>query len=149
MQEIVSYLKEQYNKALMDQMKLTDMIHILENKINNIVNREISHSIKEDNSDFVFQVHTFENILEDEALVSLKERKDKLEEELRNLKDNLKDVDGVVNRLRTLYEKAHTYEISSKQNETCKTKLEFIIQLMDNDVQRAKLELVSFLKEDL
>lgn len=89
----------------------------------------------------------YEKSLDREELIKIKNRKEELEKELSDIKEELQINKTNVDKYR------HLYEMSLNKNGKglkldIYNKLEFILQLMDNDIVRAKLELAGILKEE-
>lgn len=153
MQEIISYLKEEYNRVLYDSKMISNELQSIDRELEKIAEQEKCIGIREDNPEYFFQVQCYEKIFDEEALISINQRRTELDSRKCELLIKAKDIDGVVNRLRTLYERASAFQNmsvdSGNHDISGRSKLEFILQLMDSDIQRAKLELSSFLKEEL
>lgn len=119
----------------------------IHNEFDKLTERENSISVREDAPDYVFQVDCYEKSLDREELIKIKNRKEELEKELSDIKEELQINKTNVDKYR------HLYEMSLNKNGKglkldIYNKLEFILQLMDNDIVRAKLELVGILKEE-
>ena len=147
MDEIVAYFKGELNKADFKRKNLENQVQCIHNEFDKLTERENSISVREDAPDYVFQVDCYEKSLDREELIKIKNRKEELEKELSDIKEELQinktNVDKYI----------HLYEMSLNKNGKglkldIYNKLEFILQLMDNDIVRAKLELVGILKEE-
>jgi len=122
-------------------------VRCIHNEFDKLTERENSISVREDAPDYVFQVDCYEKSLDREELIKIKNRKEELEKELSDIKEELQINKTNVDKYR------HLYEMSLNKNGKglkldIYNKLEFILQLMDNDIVRAKLELVGILKEE-
>lgn len=147
MDEIVAYFKGELNKADFKRKNLENQVQCIHNEFDKLTERENSISVREDASDYVFQVDCYEKSLDREELIKIKNRKEELEKELSDIKEELQINKTNVDKYR------HLYEMSLNKNGKglkldIYNKLEFILQLMDNDIVRAKLELVGILKEE-
>ena len=147
MDEIVAYFKGELNKADFKRKNLENQVRCIHNEFDKLTERENSISVREDAPDYVFQVDCYEKSLDREELIKIKNRKEELEKELSDIKEELQINKTNVDKYRHLYEmslnkngKGLKLDIYNKQ--------EFILQLMDNDIVRAKLELVGILKEE-
>ena len=126
---------------------LENQVQCIHNEFDKLTERENSISVREDAPDYVFQVDCYEKSLDREELIKIKNRKEELEKELSDIKEELQINKTNVDKYR------HLYEMSLNKNGKglkldIYNKLEFILQLMDNDIVRAKLELVGILKEE-
>lgn len=147
MDEIVAYFKGELNKADFKRKNLENQVQCIHNEFDKLTERENSISVREDAPDYVFQVDCYEKSLDREELIKIKNRKEELEKELSDIKEELQINKTNVDKYR------HLYEMSLNKNGKglkldIYNKLEFILQLMDNDIMRAKLELVGILKEE-
>jgi predicted RNase H-like nuclease (RuvC/YqgF family) len=147
MDEIVAYFKCELNKADFKRKNLENQVQCIHNEFDKLTERENSISVREDAPDYVFQVDCYEKSLDREELIKIKNRKEELEKELSDIKEELQINKTNVDKYR------HLYEMSLNKNGKglkldIYNKLEFILQLMDNDIVRAKLELVGILKEE-
>lgn len=147
MDEIVAYFKGELNKADFKRKNLENQVQCIHNEFDKLTERENSISVREDAPDYVFQVDCYEKSLDREELIKIKNRKEELEKELSDIKEELQ-----INKT-NVYKYRHLYEMSLNKNGKglkldIYNKLEFILQLMDNDIVRAKLELVGILKEE-
>lgn len=147
MDEIVAYFKGELNKADFKRKNLENQVQCIHNEFDKLTERENSISVREDAPDYVFQVDCYEKSLDREELIKIKNRKEKLEKELSDIKEELQINKTNVDKYR------HLYEMSLNKNGKglkldIYNKLEFILQLMDNDIVRAKLELAGILKEE-
>ena len=147
MDEIVAYFKGELNKADFKRKNLENQVRCIHNEFDKLTERENSISVREDALDYVFQVDCYEKSLDREELIKIKNRKEELEKELSDIKEELQINKTNVDKYR------HLYEMSLNKNGKglkldIYNKLEFILQLMDNDIVRAKLELVGILKEE-
>lgn len=147
MDEIVAYFKGELNKADFKRKNLENQVQCIHNEFDKLTERENSISVREDAPDYVFQVDCYEKSLDREELIKIKNRKEELEKELSDIKVELQINKTNVDKYR------HLYEMSLNKNGKglkldIYNKLEFILQLMDNDIVRAKLELVGILKEE-
>lgn len=147
MDEIVAYFKGELNKADFKRKNLENQVRCIHNEFDKLTERENSISVREDAPDYVFQVDCYEKSLDREELIKIKNRKEELEKELSDIKEELQINKTNVDKYR------HLYEMSLNKNGKglkldIYNKLEFILQLMDNDIVRAKLELVGILKEE-
>lgn len=147
MDEIVAYFKGELNKADFKRKNLENQVQCIHNEFDKLTERENSISVREDALDYVFQVDCYEKSLDREELIKIKNRKEELEKELSDIKEELQINKTNVDKYR------HLYEMSLNKNGKglkldIYNKLEFILQLMDNDIVRAKLELVGILKEE-
>ena len=147
MDEIVAYFKGELNKADFKRKNLENQVQCIHNEFDKLTERENSISVREDAPDYVFQVDCYEKSLDREELIKIKNRKEELEKELSDIKEELQINKTNVGKYR------HLYEVSLNKNGKglkldIYNKLEFILQLMDNDIVRAKLELVGILKEE-
>lgn len=147
MNEIVAYFKGELNKADFKRKNLENQVQCIHNEFDKLTERENSISVREDAPDYVFQVDCYEKSLDREELIKIKNRKEKLEKELSDIKEELQINKTNVDKYR------HLYEMSLNKNGKglkldIYNKLEFILQLMDNDIVRAKLELAGILKEE-
>lgn len=147
MDEIVAYFKGELNKADFKRKNLENQVQCIHNEFDKLTERENSISVREDAPDYVFQVDCYEKSLDREELIKIKNRKEELEKELSDIKEELQINKKNVDKYR------HLYEMSLNKNGKglkldIYNKLEFILQLMDNDIVRAKLELVGILKEE-
>lgn len=147
MDEIVAYFKGELNKADFKRKNLENQVQCIHNEFDKLTERENSISVREDAPDYVFQVDCYEKSLDREELIKIKNRKEELEKELSDIKEELQINKTNVDKYR------HLYEMSLNKNGKgpkldIYNKLEFILQLMDNDIVRAKLELVGILKEE-
>ena len=147
MDEIVAYFKGELNKADFKRKNLENQVQCIHNEFDKLTERENSISVREDAPDYVFQVDCYEKSLDREELIKIKNRKEELEKELSDIKEELQINKTNVDKYR------HLYEMSLNKNGNglkldIYNKLEFILQLMDNDIVRAKLELVGILKEE-
>lgn len=147
MDEIVAYFKGELNKADFKRKNLENQVRCIHNESDKLTERENSISVREDAPDYVFQVDCYEKSLDREELIKIKNRKEELEKELSDIKEELQINKTNVDKYR------HLYEMSLNKNGKglkldIYNKLEFILQLMDNDIVRAKLELVGILKEE-
>ena len=147
MDEIVAYFKGELNKADFKRKNLVNQVQCIHNEFDKLTERENSISVREDAPDYVFQVDCYEKSLDREELIKIKNRKEELEKELSDIKEELQINKTNVDKYR------HLYEMSLNKNGKglkldIYNKLEFILQLMDNDIVRAKLELVGILKEE-
>lgn len=147
MDEIVAYFKGELNKADFKRKNLENQVQCIHNEFDKLTERENSISVREDAPDYVFQVDCYEKSLDREELIKIKNRKEELEKELSDIKEELQINKTNVDKYRQLYEMS-----LNKNGKGLKldiyNKLEFILQLMDNDIVRAKLELVGILKEE-
>lgn len=147
MDEIVAYFKCELNKADFKRKNLENQVQCIHNEFDKLTERENSISVREDAPDYVFQVDCYEKSLDREELIKIKNRKEELEKELSDIKEELQINKTNVDKYRHLYEMP-----LNKNGKGLKldiyNKLEFILQLMDNDIVRAKLELVGILKEE-
>ena len=147
MDEIVAYFKGELNKADFKRKNLENQVRCIHNEFDKLTERENSISVREDAPDYVFQVDCYEKSLDREELIKIKNRKEELEKELSDIKEELQINKTNVDKYRRLYEMS-----LNKNGKGLKldiyNKLEFILQLMDNDIVRAKLELVGILKEE-
>lgn len=147
MDEIVAYFKGELNKADFKRKNLENQVQCIHNEFDKLTERENSISVREDAPDYVFQVDCYEKSLDREELIKIKNRKEELEKELSDIKEELQINKTNVDKYRRLYEMS-----LNKNGKGLKldiyNKLEFILQLMDNDIVRAKLELVGILKEE-
>ena len=147
MDEIVAYFKGELNKAESQRKNLENQVQCIHNEFDKLTERENSISVREDAPDYVFQVDCYEKSLDREELIKIKNRKEELEKELSDIKEELQINKTNVDKY------SHLYEMSLNKNGKglkldIYNKLEFILQLMDNDIVRAKLELVGILKEE-
>ena len=147
MDEIVAYFKGELNKADFKRKNLENQVRCIHNEFDKLTERENSISVREDAPDYVFQVDCYEKSLGREELIKIKNRKEELEKELSDIKEELQINKTNVDKYR------HLYEMSLNKNGKglkldIYNKLEFILQLMDNDIVRAKLELAGILKEE-
>lgn len=147
MDEIVAYFKGELNKADFKRKNLENQVQCIHNEFDKLTERENSISVMEDAPDYVFQVDCYEKSLDREELIKIKNRKEELEKKLSDIKEELQINKTNVDKYR------HLYEMSLNKNGKglkldIYNKLEFILQLMDNDIVRAKLELVGILKEE-
>ena len=147
MDEIVAYFKGELNKADFKRKNLENQVQCIHNEFDKLTEREKSISVREDAPDYVFQVDCYEKSLDREELIKIKNRKEELEKELSDIKEELQ-----INKT-NVDEYRHLYEMSLNKNGKglkldIYNKLEFILQLMDNDIVRAKLELAGILKEE-
>ena len=147
MDEIVAYFKGELNKADFKRKNLENQVRCIHNEFDKLTERENSISVREDAPDYVFQVDCYEKSLDREELIKIKNRKEELEKELSDIKEELQINKTNVDKYR------HLYEMSLNKNGKglkldIYNKLEFILQLMDSDIVRAKLELVGILKEE-
>lgn len=147
MDEIVAYFKGELNKADFKRKNLENQVQCIHNEFDKLTERENSISVREDAPDYVFQVDCYEKSLDREELIKIKNRKEELEKELSDIKEELQ-----INKT-NVDEYRHLYEMSLNKNGKglkldIYNKLEFILQLMDNDIVRAKLELAGILKEE-
>lgn len=147
MDEIVAYFKGELNKADFKRKNLENQVRCIHNEFDKLTERENSISVREDAPDYVFQVDCYEKSLDREELIKIKNRKEELEKELSDIKEELQINKTNVDKYR------HLYEMSLNKNGKglkldIYNKLEFILQLMDNDIVRAKLELAGILKEE-
>lgn len=147
MDEIVAYFKGELNKADFKRKNLENQVQCIHNEFDKLTERENSISVREDAPDYVFQVDCYEKSLDREELIKIKNRKEELEKELSDIKEELQINKTNADKYR------HLYEMSLNKNGKglkldIYNKLEFILQLMDNDIVRAKLELVGILKEE-
>lgn len=147
MNEIVAYFKGELNKADFKRKNLENQVQCIHNEFDKLTERESSISVREDAPDYVFQVDCYEKSLDREELIKIKNRKEELEKELSDIKEELQINKTNVDKYR------HLYEMSLNKNGKglkldIYNKLEFILQLMDNDIVRAKLELAGILKEE-
>ncbi len=147
MDEIVAYFKGELNKADFKRKNLENQVQCIHNEFDKLTERENSISVREDAPDYVFQVDCYEKSLDREELIKIKNRKEELEKELSDIKEELQINKTNVDKYR------HLYEMSLNKNGKglkldIYNKLEFILQLMDNDIVRAKLELAGILKEE-
>ena len=147
MDEIVAYFKCELNNADFKRKNLENQVQCIHNEFDKLTERENSISVREDAPDYVFQVDCYEKSLDREELIKIKNRKEELEKELSDIKEELQINKTNVDKYR------HLYEMSLNKNGKglkldIYNKLEFILQLMDNDIVRAKLELVGILKEE-
>lgn len=147
MDEIVAYFKGELNKADFKRKNLENQVQCIHNEFDKLTERENSISVREDAPDYVFQVDCYEKSLDREELIKIKNRKEELEKELSDIKEELQINKTNVDKYRRLYKMS-----LNKNGKGLKldiyNKLEFILQLMDNDIVRAKLELVGILKEE-
>ena len=147
MDEIVAYFKGELNKADFKRKNLENQVQCIHNEFDKLTERENSISVREDAPDYVFQVDCYEKSLDREELIKIKNRKEELEKELSDIKEELQINKTNVDKYRYLYEMS-----LNKNGKGLKldiyNKLEFILQLMDNDIVRAKLELAGILKEE-
>ena len=124
----------------------------IENEFNKLTEREKSISVREDTPDYVFQVECFEKNLDDDELDRIMKRKAELEQELSDTKAQLQENKISVEKIRRLYDLSINNINGNKEskglNSDIYNKLEFILQLMDNDIVRAKMELADILKEE-
>lgn len=147
MDEIVAYFKGELNKADFKRKNLENQVQCIHNEFDKLTERENSISVREDAPDYVFQVDCYEKSLDREELIKIKNRKEELEKELSDIKEELQINKTNVDKYRHLYEMSlNKYGKGLKLD--IYNKLEFILQLMDNDIVRAKLELVVILKEE-
>lgn len=147
MDEIVAYFKGELNKADFKRKNLENQVQCIHNEFDKLTERENSISVREDAPDYVFQVDCYEKSLDREELIKIKNRKEELEKELSDIKEELQINKTNVDKYR------HLYKMSLNKNGKglkldIYNKLEFILQLMDNDIVRAKLELAGILKEE-
>lgn len=147
MDEIGAYFKGELNKADFKRKNLENQVQCIHNEFDKLTERENSISVREDAPDYVFQVDCYEKSLDREELIKIKNRKEELEKELSDIKEELQ-----INKT-NVDEYRHLYEMSLNKNGKglkldIYNKLEFILQLMDNDIVRAKLELAGILKEE-
>lgn len=147
MDEIVAYFKGELNKADFKRKNLENQVQCIHNEFDKLTERENSISVREDAPDYVFQVDCYEKSLDREELIKIKNRKEELEKKLSDIKEELQINKTNVDKYR------HLYQMSLNKNGKglkldIYNKLEFILQLMDNDIVRAKLELVGILKEE-
>lgn len=147
MDEIGAYFKGELNKADFKRKSLENQVQCIHNEFDKLTEREKSISVREDAPDYVFQVDCYEKSLDREELIKIKNRKEELEKELSDINEELQINKTNVDKYR------HLYEMSLNKNGKglkldIYNKLEFILQLMDNDIVRAKLELVGILKEE-
>ena len=143
----MAYFKGELNKADFKRKNLENQVQCIHNEFDKLTERENSISVREDAPDYVFQVDCYEKSLDREELIKIKNRKEELEKELSDIKEELQINKTNVDKYR------HLYEMSLNKNGKglkldIYNKLEFILQLMDNDIVRAKLELVGILKEE-
>ena len=172
MDEIVAYFKGELNKADFKRKNLENQVQCIHNEFDKLTERENSISVREDAPDYVFQVDCYEKSLDREELIKIKNRKEELEKELSDIKEEFQINKTNVDKYKHLYEMSldkferKTFKLligGSTASNACSmqgykngkglkldiyNKLEFILQLMDNDIVRAKLELAGILKEE-
>ena len=167
MDEIGAYFKGELNKADFKRKSLENQVQCIHNEFDKLTEREKSISVREDAPDYVFQVDCYEKSLDREELIKIKNRKEELEKELSDINEELQINKTNVDKYRHLYEmsldKFKPLIVGSTAINACSmqgykngkglkldiyNKLEFILQLMDNDIVRAKLELADILKEE-
>ena len=152
MNEVGAYFKEKLNKADFKRRNLENQVKCIENEFNKLTEREKSISVREDTPDYVFQVECFEKNLDDDELDRIMKRKAELEQELSDAKAQLQENKISVEKIRRLYDLSinniNGNSESKGLNSDIYNKLEFILQLMDNDIVRAKMELAGILKEE-
>lgn len=147
MDEVGAYFKEKLNKADFRRRNLENQVQRIKNEFDKLTEREKSISVREDAPDYVFQVDCFEKNLDSEELGKIKSRKAELENELSGINEELQENKRDVERYRHLFELSND-NVNKGLKSDVHDKLEFILQLMDTDIVRAKLELAGILKEE-
>lgn len=148
MNEISRYFKEELNKSVFERQDLVNRIQNIDNELAELANQEERIIVREDNPDFVFQVECFERSMDEKTLTTINDRRSELTEQKKNLTAKIEETDCVIERFRNLFSKACKGGRRKQSNEALYSQLEFIMKLMDSDVQRAKLELANLLKEE-
>ena len=147
MNEISKYFKEEWNKALFEGQNLDNQVQMIDNEMSKLEQQERDISIREDNPDYVFQVECFEKSMDEKSLQSIMERRSELECSRQKLIILIEENNRQVDKYRQLYNESIKCNFKSNNDNFCE-RIEFIIKLMDSDIQRAKIELTNLLKEE-
>ena len=147
MNEISKYFKEEWNKALFEKQNLDNQMQIIDNELSKLEQQENDISVREDNPDYVFQVDCFEKRMDEETLSSIAARRCELKERRLELEKLIEDKNVDINKFNNLYDESIRHN-ENKIKADIYDRIEFIIKLMDSDIQRAKIELTNFLKEE-
>lgn len=147
MNEISKYFKEEWNKAVFNKKNCENEIQIIDNELSKLIQQQKNISEREDDPDYVFQVDYYEKNMDEQSLNTIILRKEELEKNRQQLEKLIVNIDLEVEKTRHLYNESIRTELSILSNEF-NEKIRFIIQLMDNDIQRAKVELTNLLKEE-
>lgn len=146
MNEISKYFKEEWNRALFEKKNLDNQVQMIDNEMSKLEQQENDISVREDNPDYVFQVDCFEKSMDEKSLQSIMERRNELECSRQRLINLIEENNRQADKFRRLYDESIKYNYKSEYVNFC-DRIEFIIKLMDSDIQRAKIELTNLLKE--
>ena len=147
MNEISKYFKEEWNKALFEKQNLDNQMQIIDNELSKLEQQENDISVREDNPDYVFQVDCFEKRMDEKTLNSIAERRCELKDSRLELEKLIEEKNVDINKFKHLYDESIRHN-KKKEKSDIYDRIEFIIKLMDSDIQRAKIELTNFLKEE-
>lgn len=146
MNEIVCYFKEKWNKAVFKKQEFENQVRLINSELSELMDREHNIEVQESNPDYVFRAECLEKDMNEKALDLIEERKNELKEKTQEFVTDIQKLDLEIERFKLLHGEAVKLS-RSFMNKDLHDKLEFILGLMDSDIQRAKLELVSLLKE--
>lgn len=147
MNEITKYFKEELNKAVFEKQELDNKLKTIDIELDKLKQQEKDISLHEDDPDYVFLVDCFEKNMDEKVRSSIDERKDELEKSRKELEYQIDDICKQVEKYRHLYNLSNSNSPELNQEKLCNN-IEFIIKLMDSDIQRAKIELTNLLKEE-
>ena len=147
MNEISKYFKEEWNKALFVKQNLDNQVQIIDNELSKLEQQEKDISVREDNPDYVFQVDCFEKRMDEKTLNSIAERRCELKDSRLELEKLIEEKNVDINKFSHLYDESIRHNEKTEKSDIY-DRIEFIIKLMDSDIQRAKIELTNFLKEE-
>lgn len=147
MNEISKYFKEEWNKALFVKQNLDNQVQIIDNELSKLEQQENDISVREDNPDYVFQVDCFEKRMDEKTLNSISKRRCELKDSRLELEKLIEEKNVDINKFNHLYDESIRHN-EKKEKSDIYDRIEFIIKLMDSDIQRAKIELTNFLKEE-
>lgn len=147
MNEISKFFKEEWNKTLFERQNFENQVHVIDYELYKLEQQENEISVREDNPDYVFQVECFEKSMDEEILQSITERRCELKSRRLELEKLIDEKNRDIDKYKHLYSESTKHITGSDKSDIC-DKIEFIIKLMDSDIQRAKIELTNLLKEE-
>ena len=147
MNEISKYFREECNKALFEKQNLDNQVQIIDNELSKLEQQEKDISVREDNPDYVFQVDCFEKRMDEKTLNSIAERRCELKDSRLELERLIEEKNVDINKFSHLYDESIRHSKKTEKSDIY-DRIEFIIKLMDSDIQRAKIELTNLLKEE-
>ena len=141
-----SYLEDELNDRLLQLNDVTNKLQSAQEETEGLKNRLSNLSIAEAEPSFVFHVDSFGKNVDEHASQLLSDRISELEVQSQQLLSKQADLSREIHLLREFLEELDSFRHSSAED--WKSTLKFVLQLIDTDPYRAKLEIMNLLKEE-